>query len=169
MFNYTDMAVENGKRYFYAIQALNTIGPGLLSTPSPATPLGVPRAPGVLKAGIEGSAVVLTWAAPSEGGRAAVTGYIVMRGLDPAGLTELAEVRLVLSYTDLTVEKGTTYYYLVVANSTSGRGESPSAPVKVKLEEKKEDGPGTGSGMALAVILASATVMAHWSRRRHRR
>jgi hypothetical protein len=142
---------------------------GSLSAPTSALPLGVPRAPGVLKAGIEGSAVVLTWATPTVGGRAAVTGYIILRGLDPTGLMKIAEVGLVLSYTDATVEKGTTYYYLVVANSTSGHGESPSAPVKVKLEERKEDGPGMGSGMALVVVLASAMVMVHWSKRRHRR
>jgi hypothetical protein len=113
--------------------------------------------------------VVLTWAAPTEGGRAEVTGYLILRGLDPAGLTDLAEVGLVLSYADSTVEKGKTYYYLVVANSMSGRGEAPTAPVKVKLEEKKEDGPGPDSRMASIAMVASATTIAFWVRRRHRR
>jgi hypothetical protein len=162
--NYTDVTAANGKRYFYAVRAINAVGLGPEGPHVNATPIGAPSAVGLLKAKASGPGIVLTWAAPAAAGRAAVTGYVVYRGTSATDLTALAEVGNVLTYTDATAEKGKTYYYSVAPKSAVGDGQQAVA-VSAKVP-KEEGGPGY---TAIAMIIALGLVTALASKERKRR
>jgi fibronectin type 3 domain-containing protein len=154
--NYTDTTVTNGKRYLYAVQAVNAVGTGPQGELVEATPIGAPGAVGLLAAKVKGTSVVLTWAAPAAAGRAPVTGYTVMRGESAGALAPFAYLGPVLTYTDPTVERGKTYYYAVVAKSDVGDGQmAQSIPAKV---QKTEDGPGMAAVTAVGALVALAAV-----------
>jgi fibronectin type 3 domain-containing protein len=160
---YTDANLTNGRTYYYTVRANNVLGAGEASATVSVTPLGAPGKVGLLTAKIVDDAVVLTWTAPGDSDRAPATGYIVYRGTSADALEVLVEVDPVLTYTDTTVEKGTTYHYVVVAKSDMGEGLRADA-VTAKVA-KKEDGPGPG---ALAVTVTLATAASLVSRRRMR-
>ncbi|MDH4123574.1 MAG: zinc dependent phospholipase C family protein [Thermoplasmata archaeon] len=90
--------------------------------PAPPAPQPlVPQPPIYLTASVEGSVVVLTWAPPTNDGGAAITSYKIYRGTSPNSQSYLAEViGNVLIWEDANVEKGTTYYYSIVAQNSVG-------------------------------------------------
>ena len=161
--NYTDGTAEIGSTYFYQVYAINGIGAGPRSDSVSVTLLEPPSPPGILETKVKDDVVVLTWVAPITGGQAPVTGYKLFRGTASDGLTLLAELGPVLTYTDEDVEKGTTYYYRVVATSDSGDGEPTSvSSVEVK---KSEEGPGFGSIIAISALVMGLLLI---TRRRSR-
>ena len=86
------------------------------------SPLFVPSAPRNLVATPGNARVVLTWLPPADDGGSAVTEYHVYRGTAPGAETLRTGVGLNLSYTDVGVVNGGTYYYQVAAVNAVGVG-----------------------------------------------
>ena len=154
--NYTDTTVANGKRYLYAVSAINAVGTGPRGELVEATPIGAPGAVGLLTAQAKDGAIVLTWAAPAAAGRAPVTGYTVLRGESADALAPFAYLGNVLTYTDPTVEEGKTYFYSVVPKS--GMGDGQRAPAVTGKVPTLKDGPGPGAVAALGALGVLAAV-----------
>ena len=77
----------------------------------------------------------LTWAAPTDNGGSAITGYKVYRDTTTNPTTLLTTLGNVLSYADTTTSNGTTYYYRVKAvnavgdsSFSSNTSATPQAP-----------------------------------------
>ncbi|MFX1398603.1 MAG: LamG-like jellyroll fold domain-containing protein [Promethearchaeota archaeon] len=86
-----------------------------------ATPtITIPRVPLNLQAIASDEQVVLTWEAPDDDGGSAITNYRIYRGTTSGGETLLTTVGNVLTYTDINLTNGQTYYYMVIAVNTNG-------------------------------------------------
>jgi len=166
--SYVDVDVINGKTYGYVVRAVNEAGMGEASGAVEATPakqVGVPGAVQSPRAEAKGGSVLVTWGPPASDGGSPVTGYVVLRGTGPGNLTMLAEVGAMMSYTDTTVERGRTYYYIVVAKNAAGQGERSGSALEAKVPEK-----GTkGSPGPMVAAAAAALVLAGAALRRGRR
>lgn len=93
------------------------------SVPTPEAP----EPPTSFTAAVDGTHVVLTWAAPLSDGGANITGYVIFRGTDPGTPSQLADVPAdARTWTDESVERGTTYYYWIVAENSVGRSDMTS-------------------------------------------
>jgi titin len=149
--NYTDEGVVNGKTYFYSVLALNAIGASSTGPMVNVTPRAPPGQPVGFVLKVEGNTVVLTWFKPTVAGRATVTGYRLLRGTSPGDLVLLADLGDVQTYTDITVEKGKDYYYVLMANSDAGPGDR-TLVIKADLKVKK-DGPGFDVGIAIGALV----------------
>ncbi len=96
-----------------------------------------PTAPQNLIANAGNGNVVLTWSIPANDGGATVTGYKVYRGTVPGGQggTPIATLGNVLTYTNIGLNNGQTYYYVVSAVNSDGEGarsnEASATPVTV--------------------------------------
>jgi hypothetical protein len=174
--DYVDDQVINGHVYVYEVAAVNLIGRGQSSANATARPLGAPNAPLGPSSSVDGTSVLLSWQEPGGVDRAPVKGYILYRGTSPDDLKRVAEVGIVREYRDTGLERGTTYYYRIVANSTMGEG-TPSDLLKAKIgREKGTPGPGSeaaaisiASAAFLAALLGSGAKGRHgreWSRRK---
>ena len=147
-----------GQTYHYALAAINAAGTGPYTEPISARikvpdtpPSGVPS----LTLSVEGTTVSLQWSPPVDDGGSPLTGYVILRGLARDDLAHVAEVGPgVTSWTDDGLEKGTTYYYSVVAKNDVGDSE-PVASEEAKVpKDKKEDSPGFGVvAVAMALLL----------------
>jgi fibronectin type 3 domain-containing protein len=88
----------------------------------------VPSAPLSLGASAGSSQVALSWSAPLSNGGSAITSYRIYRGNSLGGETLLTTIGNLLTYTDLAVTNGQTYYYQVAAvNSVGESGLSNEA------------------------------------------
>ena len=85
---------------------------------------GTPHHVAVAGTGVH--SVMLAWTASPTSG---VTGYILYRGTSPngEGSTPLTSTIPGTSYTDLTVQSNTTYYYVVVAVGADGSTKSDNS------------------------------------------
>ncbi|WP_244864962.1 glycoside hydrolase family 48 protein [Xylanibacillus composti] len=112
--SYVDTSAINGTTYYYRIAASNSVGTTLSNTAS-ATPQ-VPL-PGTftLSATAGNGQVALNWSASSN-----AQSYSVERATAAAGPFSELELTTGRSYTDTSVVNGTTYYYRVRAQNTSG-------------------------------------------------
>ncbi|AFM25741.1 fibronectin type III domain-containing protein [Desulfomonile tiedjei DSM 6799] len=140
---YNDRNVAHGNVYTYIVAAYNL--KGREGKPSPQVPVTFqepPPAPENVNAHATPNAVTLIWTAPGE--KEAVQGYRIYRGSTDAldqmkkvGTTKSDEV----SFTDKTVEKDKTYYYVVrslrVANEVSIESR-PSTAVRVTVPGEVE-------------------------------
>jgi fibronectin type 3 domain-containing protein len=128
---YNDSAVNNGVTYFYKVAAKNSVGEGVLSTRTSATPLGLPSAPQNLQAASGDSYVYLTWDAPFDIGGSAITNYRIYGDGD-----FLIEIGNITNYNNTGLTNGQTYTYNVSAKNAVGEGPlsievsaTPVAPV----------------------------------------
>jgi fibronectin type 3 domain-containing protein len=167
---YVDTGLTNGATYHYAVLAVNAAGRGANSvtvSAMPAKPVVVPGKVGALVAQWKDGKVVLQWTAPTSDGGSLLTGYVVMRGTSAGNMTLLSEIGVLLTFSDTTAKRGSTYYYTVVARNAVGQGE-PFAAVEVKVPKKPSDGPGFDAAVALAAVAAVAMVALNSQRRRPR-
>jgi hypothetical protein len=81
----------------------------------------------------------------------------VLRGLSPDDLEEIAELGVVLMYTDEGLPRGKTYYYSVAALNDVGQGE-PFDPYEVKVKKKKSESPGFPATLVLLAIASISLV-----------
>lgn len=131
---YTDPAVMAGVTFYYRVSAVNVLGEGLpcdeVQSAVPAPPALTPSAPSGLTASEVPGGIRLTWAAPSEQGGSAITGYRVYRSTG-AGAPELIATvpASVTSYSDLGVVEGGEYSYWVAAENSEGVGAMPITSV----------------------------------------
>jgi fibronectin type 3 domain-containing protein len=123
--SYAEQGLVNGHTYFYAVSAVNSVGEGPLSNEANATPASYPSAPRNLTAALDGDDVVLTWERPEDDGGFATLNYSVFRGNVSGSLTRLVDLGDVLTYTDMDIDLGVTYFYHVKA--MNGLGESDAS------------------------------------------
>lgn len=126
---YTDTTVTNDITYYYTVAAVNSVGTGAASNevsaiPTAPPPPGVdpPGAPTLTSATGGDSQVTLTWTAPADDGGALITNYEVRRATSPGDEVLVATLGDVLTYTDLGLTNGQTYYYVVAAVNSAGAG-----------------------------------------------
>jgi fibronectin type 3 domain-containing protein len=137
--DYTDTTVSNGTTYYYTVAAVNGVGTGAQSNEVSATPeaapLDPPGAPVLTSATGGASQVTLAWTAPADDGGAAISNYEVRRATSPGNEVLVHTVGNVLTYTDIGLTNGQTYYYVVAAVNSAGtsaisneRSAVPKAP-----------------------------------------
>ena len=168
--SYVDTGLTNGATYHYAVVAVNAAGNGARSitvSAVPAKPVVAPGKVGALVAQWKDGKVVLQWTAPTTDGGSPLVGYVVMRGTSAGNMTLLSEIGVLLTFSDTTAKRGTTYYYTVVARNAVGQGE-PFAAIEVKVPKKPSDGPGFDAAVALAAVAAVAMLALNSQRRRPR-
>jgi fibronectin type 3 domain-containing protein len=141
---FTDTTAVNGSRFVYQVSVVNAVGEGAKSNTSAAPAATTPAAPSLASATPAGQSVSLTWAAPSDNGGSAVTGYNVYRSTTHGAETLVARVGTSTSYTDNTTAYGSTYYYQVTAANAVGEGpRSNELPVTlVALDSTPPSSPG---------------------------
>jgi hypothetical protein len=84
-------------------------------------PIEVPDPPTSLEAYVDGSRVVLTWAAPANNGGGNIVEYKIYRGYTTSYHHYMATVpNTAQTWADESVEKGKTCYYWVVAKNSAG-------------------------------------------------
>jgi fibronectin type 3 domain-containing protein len=126
---YTDTTAINGTTYYYTVGAVNSVGTGSQSnevsaTPEapPPPPVDPPGAPVLTSASGGDSQVTLAWTAPADDGGAPITSYEVRRSTSSGNEVLVATPGDVLTYTDIGLTNGQTYYYVVAAVNTAGAG-----------------------------------------------
>ena len=138
---YTDTGLEPGTGYSYQVRAVNEAGAGdwTAVNSAGATTSAVPDMP-VLTATADGQSIVLTWTVPDDNGES-ISSYQIQRlpsvatdetsqnewGDDDATTSGAADVIVpepagVTTYTDRSLEPGTTYNYRILAVSSEGNG-----------------------------------------------
>ncbi len=124
---HVDSDVVGGQSYYYKVTAVTKAGEGPSSDVVSGMPLGPPGAPGDLEAVAGDGEVTLTWAEPENTGGLLILGYVILRGTSETDLVELVRPGIMLSYTDVHVENGKTYYYAVIAYNDQGDGPRSEA------------------------------------------
>jgi PKD repeat protein len=123
---YTDSGLENGVTYYYQVSATSSIGEGPRSSEIQATPETAPSAPRNLLGTPAPGEVALAWGTPSSSGGMPVTNYTIYRGTSSGSEMLLVELGDVLTYTDMGLTNGVTYYYQVSATNSIGEGSKSS-------------------------------------------
>jgi fibronectin type 3 domain-containing protein len=117
-------------------EGLPLLGGAATTLPVPfktASPVA-PSAPQSLAATAGSGSVSLTWTPPASNGGSPVTGYDVYRGTSAGGesATPIATNLTGTSFTDKSINNGTTYYYTVAAVNAAGvsppSGEASATP-----------------------------------------
>ncbi len=133
--NYTDRGLTNGQAYYYQVTALNAAGESARSNEASATPTALPTPPQDLMAAPGDAQITLSWTPPSSDGGKPITNYTLYRGTVSGGETLLTRLGNVLTYLDLSLINGQTYYYKVSAVNTKGEGplsnEASATPATV--------------------------------------
>ena len=142
---WVDMGLTNGAAYNYEVAALNVAGESPRSNEVSATPATTPSQPIGLTVSAGDGQATLSWSPPADDGGSSVTNYTVYRGV-ASGLEDiLARTPTVLTYTDLGLTNGVTYYYEVAAINKAGEGPKsneanvtpvgpPSEPLNLRAE-----------------------------------
>jgi len=120
--SYVDAAVASGTTYWYAVLAINAVGPSPLSNERSAALIETPSAPTLLGAATDGGAI-LSWTAPTDDGGSALTGYNIYRSV--AGGAESLHATTgagELQYVELGLTNGTDYSYRVAGVNAAGSG-----------------------------------------------
>ena len=131
---YTDgvsNVLTTGTTYYYQISSINDYGTSTPSTAANAIASDVPAQVTNLTAdAVVGKVIDLVWTAPNNGG-SAITGYLIERSTTSAvaGFTTLVADTQdpAVSYSDINLTVGTTYYYRVSAINLVGTGIASTA------------------------------------------
>ena len=145
---YTDDGLALNSLYYYTVVAMNAGG---VSGNSTIVSTG-PVAPASLTAYPGNAQIVLNWSA-SIG----ATNYVIKRGASSGNETITVANTASLAYTNIGLNNGTTYYYIVVA--TGPGGSSPNSP-----EASATPGSVVTSGLAWTGAASTAwdTTTTNW-------
>jgi len=137
---YRDGATENGKSYYYSIQAKNANGTsGLtLATKFPAIPFGAPSAPENLTANAGDGSVDLSWRPPRNPNGRPVTGYRIWVAQTPSGQYLYLDLGNVGTYRYESAVNDVTYYFKAQARNERDWGENSS---RVEATPRAVPGP----------------------------
>src|SRR5207245_476639 len=128
---YSDTGLTHTTTYTYRVSAINSVGTGSPSSTTSATTLAAaPSPPTALTATtVSSSQVNLSWTAPSDNGRSAITGYMIERSTDGGSTWSKLVANTGITgttYSDIGLAHGATYTYRVSAINSIGTG-SPSS------------------------------------------
>ncbi len=132
--SYVVGGLTNGTRYYFTIEAVNSVGSSPASSEVSALPMGGPGAPTNVTATQEGpTSISLSWSAPADNGGAPLAAYAIYRSTTPTFTgTQIAGVSGT-SYTDADLSASTTYYYWIGDNN--GFYDSPPSSVATATTE----------------------------------
>ncbi|MGO8670964.1 MAG: choice-of-anchor tandem repeat GloVer-containing protein, partial [Capsulimonadaceae bacterium] len=153
--SYTDTGLTNGVRCFYRIAAVNGAGTSPATGVVGATPEPpIPAAPTGLTATAGNSQVALTWTASTG-----ATSYCIYRGTATGAEAATAIVAGItgLTYTNLSLTNGVTYFYKVAA--INGGGTSTQSSEASATPEP----PIPAAPTALTATAGSAQVALSWT------
>ncbi|UCC92867.1 MAG: fibronectin type III domain-containing protein, partial [Thermoplasmata archaeon] len=123
---YTDHNVGNGYTFYYAVQAMNSVGVGEMSAMVTATPFGPPTWPTTITIEPGLNRIILSWTPPKDDGGFPVEEYEIYRGPARMHVTSLVRVDGNLTeYVDTDVKVGVVYYYRIIV-TTAVASSSPS-------------------------------------------
>lgn len=136
---FTDTGLDNGTRYYYRVEALNSLGAGTRSSEVRAIPrisstssdtssqtAAAPSVPRNLAAEPGNHKVSLSWGAPSSSGGSDITEYRLYRSLVSNGPRTFVSSTPGTAYTDTGLSNGTRYYYSIEARNSTGVGPRSS-------------------------------------------
>jgi fibronectin type 3 domain-containing protein len=128
---YTDITDSAQTTYYYAIQSSDTAAPAdlsAISAPVAVTTDAYPSVPANLTAtAVSSSKITLTWSASISGG-APIGNYHVYGGTSSTTLSQIA-VTPNLTYNNISLTAGKTYYYAVQATDTANDDSALSGTV----------------------------------------
>jgi parallel beta-helix repeat protein len=162
---YTDHTATNGIKYYYVMTATDTYSnesteSGWISaTPGAGGDLTPPAAPVGLTATAGDGSVLLGWTANTEPDLA---GYTIYRSTSTGGPFSVIVCGLTdVAYTDVAVDDGTTYYYMVTAADTSVNESAASAEVSATPQTNR--GPVAWWDFEDGVAGADIPGTTHWT------
>ncbi len=116
-----DDSVENGRKYYYRLRAINSLGEGPFSPVISTMPVGPPDPPWNLQVAEGDGMVTISWRAPLRDGGSTVTGYLLSRvPAEGAFVEPLSLDAFTTSYIDTGVSNGMTYSYRIRARNLVG-------------------------------------------------
>ena len=118
--HFVDNTVVTGQTYYYTVQSVYTIGESLNSTEITVTIPTTPSAPTVQATPGNGS-VYVSWTVPSSDGGSSILEYQIFRGTQ-TGQYSFIGVTSNLYFNDTMLNGGITYYYVVIAINSVGKG-----------------------------------------------
>lgn len=121
---FTVGGLANGTRYYFTVEAVNSVAPSPASVEYSVTPGTVPSAPsGLIVSPTGTTSISLVWSAPTNDGGWAVSGYDVLRSTSPSGPFVSVGGPVVDELIDTGgLKPSTTYYYKVAAENGLGMG-----------------------------------------------
>ena len=122
--SYDDLSVVAGTAYYYHVTAFNSALEGPISGETWANVGNTPSAPQNLVASspVGSGSVVLTWQTPASAGDSAITGYRISRSPISGYEFIMKSLGVMTTWTDTSVESGSTYFYKVCAVNSVGLG-----------------------------------------------
>jgi len=127
---FVDVGLQNGTTYYYAVSASNAGGESANSSPVQEATPAAPAGPWSLAAAAGNGRIDVFWLAPSD-----ATSFTLKRGTSPGYYTTIFPDLPLTKFSDTQVINGTTYYYVVSANTADGvsldnpEGEYPATPL----------------------------------------
>ncbi|MDG6224784.1 MAG: fibronectin type III domain-containing protein [Candidatus Thermoplasmatota archaeon] len=155
--SYNDTSVTNGIKYYYAVLAVNRMGPGKLSDEIIALPATVPTPPRNVVARYSNRFVNLTWIAPEDDGGLVLQGFYLYKFTGSSQTPEVSTIEpYIKTYSDESVTNGINYRYFLTAFNTMG--ESPPS-IEVNAT------PRTRPGMVEDVVISTGPefISLRWS------
>ena len=124
--SYEDVGLQASTLYYYDVRAFNALGAGPAISSSAMT-FSLPSSPYGLATIPSSSSMLVSWSAPVQDGGSPILSYKVYRGASEDDLNFVASVPGSVSYTDLGLSPGTSYYYAVSAVNAVGEGAISTA------------------------------------------
>jgi len=126
---FTNTPLSPSTTYYYGVIAVENKIPSSLSNITSATTLPLPNAPtAVIATASSATKISLTWTEVAAPGGLGISDYQVYQGTTDGDFTKIATTKTT-SYSNTSLEPGTTYYYQIIAVDTSFNDSVPSLPV----------------------------------------
>ena len=150
--------LTNGTAYTFRVYATNSFGNGPVGTSPAATPAGPPSIPTTIAAASGNGLATVTWAAPTDNGGSAITGYTVTPVLNGTPGTPVVVGGSVFSTPVSGLTNGSSYTFQVFATNSIGNGPAgTSTPVTVGTPSSPGNVSATGGANQISVTWTAAT------------